>query len=39
VDSVNDVGINYGSQPFRKGTLRAPTPWTADADFVATVKP
>jgi hypothetical protein len=39
VDSLEDASINYIAQPKRYGTLLAPVPWSADADFVANVKP
>jgi hypothetical protein len=38
VHSLEDVSINYITQPRRQGTLVASTPWTADADFVANIK-
>jgi hypothetical protein len=39
VQSLDEVSINDIAQPHRYGTVMAMTPWTADADVVANVKP
>jgi hypothetical protein len=39
VESLDDVGINYITQPRSQGTVMAAIPGTVDADVGANVKP
>jgi hypothetical protein len=39
VESLDEVSINYVTQPCCEGTMMAVTPGTTDADVVANVKP